>query len=331
MALSNSQYNAVMRDYEKRQLKNRHEREARIARVYQQVPQLKQLEQEISAQAAACARQSLSGSPEKIKEMKAQLEEMRLRRKELLKNSGFPEDYMEMRYTCPDCRDTGFTDGKRCHCFERARLRILYAQSGIEQALERENFSTFSFEWYDSRERLPQLGMTELDYMKLVAGRCREFAAEFPDKGENLLFTGSTGVGKTFLTNCIAKALIDRGISVIYLSSQDLFELFSKCRFGRDGQDEAEETCRHILDCQMLIIDDLGTELNNSFVSSQLFYCINERINRKLGTIISTNLSMDMLRDTYSDRVASRLMSHYATIPLYGGDIRVKKRQRYRD
>lgn len=173
--------------------------------------------------------------------------------------------------------------------------------------------------------------MTELDYMKLVAGRCREFAAEFPDKGENLLFTGSTGVGKTFLTNCIAKALIDRGISVIYLSSQDLFELFSKCRFGRDGQDEAEETCRHILDCQMLIIDDLGTELNNSFVSSQLFYCINERINRKLGTIISTNLSMDMLRDTYSDRVASRLMSHYATIPLYGGDIRVKKRQRYRD
>ena len=210
MALSNSQYNAVMREYEKRQLKNRHERDARIARVYQQVPQLKQLEQEISAQAAACARQSLSGSLERTKEMKAQLEEMRLRRKELLKNSGFPEDYMEMRYTCPDCKDTGFADGKRCHCFERARMRILYAQSGIEQALERENFSTFSFEWYDSREKVPQLGMTELDYMKLVARRCREFAAEFPGKGENLLFTGSTGVGKTFLTNCIAKALIDR-------------------------------------------------------------------------------------------------------------------------
>ena len=114
MALSNSQYNAVMREYEKRQLKNRHERDARIARVYQQVPQLKQLEQEISAQAAACARQSLSGSLERTKEMKAQLEEMRLRRKELLKNSGFPEDYMEMRYTCPDCKDTGFADGKRC-------------------------------------------------------------------------------------------------------------------------------------------------------------------------------------------------------------------------
>ncbi len=87
----------------------------------------------------------------------------------------------------------------------------------------------------------------------------------------------------------------------------------------------AQSACRHILDCDMLIIDDLGTELNNAFVSSQLFYCINERINREKGTIISTNLSVGMLRDTYSDRVTSRIMSHYATIPLYGGDIRMKK------
>ena len=142
------------------------------------------------------------------------------------------------------------------------------------------------------------------------------------------MFTGTTGVGKTFLTNCIAKELIDQGVSVIYFQSQDLFELFSRSKFGREGQEEAEENCRQILDCQLLIIDDLGTELNNSFVSSQLFYCVNERISRGRGTIISTNLSVDMLRDTYSDRVASRIMSHYTMVPLYGADIRIKKAKR---
>ena len=119
---------------------------------------------------------------------------------------------------------------------------------------------------------------------------------------------------------------MDRYVSVIYLSSPDLFEIFSKYKFGRDGEEDVEESYRYILDCDMLIIDDLGTELNNSFVSSQLFYCINERIGRKKGTIISTNLSMGMLKDTYSDRVTSRIMSNYRVIPLYGADIRMKKR-----
>ena len=105
-----------------------------------------------------------------------------------------------------------------------------------------------------------------------------------------------------------------------------MFEIFSKYKFGRESEEDAEESYRYILECDMLIIDDLGTELNNSFVSSQLFYCINERIGRKKGTIISTNLSMSMLKDTYSDRVTSRIMSNYRVIPLYGADIRMKKR-----
>ena len=168
--------------------------------------------------------------------------------------------------------------------------------------------------------------MTERAYMEIVVRQCREFAEQYPQKGNSILFTGGTGVGKTFLTNCIAKALIDRCISVIYLSSNELCEIFAKYKFGRDSEDDIEESYRYIVECDMLIIDDLGTELNNSFVSSQLFYCINERIGRKKGTIISTNLSMGMLKDTYSDRVTSRIMSSYRIIPLYGADIRMKKR-----
>lgn len=327
MALSNSQYNGVMREYEERQLKHRHERDRRVARLYEAAPEIQRLDQEITAQAARCARLGLAGD-KALEEEKNRLQELRRKRRDSLLEAGFPEDYTQMAYDCPDCKDTGYINGKRCHCFERARLRILYAQSGIEEILKRENFSTLTYEYYDDTKLLPGPGMTELQYMRRAVELCQRFAAEFPKKRGNLLLTGSTGVGKTFLTNCIARELIDAGVSVIYLSSQDLFELFSKSRFGREReeQEEAQENCRHILECELLVIDDLGTEINNSFVSSQLFYCINERINQNLGTIISTNLSIDLLRDSYSDRVASRIMSHYTMVPLYGADIRMKRK-----
>lgn len=326
MALSNSQYNAVMREYGQQQLADKHEQDRRIAEVYEKVPQIRALEEEISTRSAACARRLLAGDTGARAALRETLADLREQKEILLTSAGFPKDYMEMRYRCPDCKDTGYADGKRCHCFEQARIRILYAQSNIREVLERENFDTFSFRYFDDTREVPGLPMTELAYMKLVVKRCRAFAENFKKEGGNILFTGSTGVGKTFLTNCIAKELIDRYVSVIYLSSHDLFEIFSKHKFSYGPEEDLEETYRHILECDMLIIDDLGTEMNNTFVSSQLFYCINERLNRGKGTMISTNLSMDMLRDTYSDRVTSRLMSHYTTIPLYGGDIRMKKR-----
>lgn len=327
MALSNSQYNALMREYEKQQIKNRHEQERRIAQVYRRLPRIEEIDREIGAQSAACARKVLGGDGQARELLRAQLADLKEEKQALLKSAGFSVDYMEMRYRCMDCQDTGYANGKRCHCLERARIEILYAQSNLQEILKRENFSTFSFDYFDTQTKLPGLGLTQREYMEQVVRRCREFALRYPDKGKNILFTGSTGVGKTFLTNCIAKELIDRYVSVIYLSSSDLFELFSRFRFGRD-EEEAQESCRHILECDMLIIDDLGTEVNNTFVSSQLFYCVNERINRGKGTMISTNLSMDMLRDLYSDRVASRIMSQYLAIPLYGADLRMKIRRK---
>ncbi len=326
MGLNNSQYNQVMREYEQQQLKNRYEQQRRVEEVYARVPQIGALDEEIRSQGARSARMALKGDTEAGRRFRENLADLREQKQVLLAAAGYPPDYMDMHYQCPACKDTGYENGRRCRCFEQARTRILYAQSNIRQVLERENFDTLSYSWYDGERRLERLGMTELDYMKMVVAKCREFAAGFPEKGRNLLFTGSTGVGKTFLTNCIAKALIDRYISVIYLTSQDLFELLSRYKFGRDLQEDTEEACRHILECEMLIIDDLGTEVNNTFVSSQLFYCINERILREKGTIISTNLSVGVLQDTYSDRVTSRIMSHYAAIPLYGEDIRVKKK-----
>lgn len=324
MSLNNSQYNAIMRIYNQRQFQDKYEQDQRREEVYQKVPQIRQIEDEISSQAVRCARKLLDGDANAKEELKQHIEDLREQKEVLLSAFGFPADYMEIHYACPECQDTGYVDGRKCRCFKKEEIRLLYSQSNIEEVLLRENFDSFSYEYYDDRVVIPEIQMTVADYMRQVHTWCKEYVENFEKKGGNLIFTGSTGVGKTFLTNCIAKALIDQYQSVIYLSSNDLFDVFSKNKFHYDTEEEMKDMYQYILDCDLLIIDDLGTELNNTFVSSQLFYCINERLLRKKSTIISTNLSMTMLRDTYSDRISSRIISQYSIIPLYGDDIRTK-------
>ena len=324
MSLNNSQYNAIMRIYNQRQFQDKYEQDQRREEVYQKVPQIRQIEDEISSQAVRCARKLLDGDTNAKEELKQHIEDLREQKEVLLSAFGFPADYMEMHYACPECQDTGYVDGRKCRCFKKEEIRLLYSQSNIEEVLLRENFDSFSYEYYDDRVVIPEIQMTVADYMRQVHTWCKEYVENFEKKCGNLIFTGSTGVGKTFLTNCIAKALIDQYQSVIYLSSNDLFDVFSKNKFHYDTEEEMKDMYQYILDCDLLIIDDLGTELNNTFVSSQLFYCINERLLRKKSTIISTNLSMTMLRDTYSDRISSRIISQYSIIPLYGDDIRTK-------
>ena len=292
MALSNSQYNAVMRGYEERQRLQRRAMEARVREVYSKIPQIQELDRQLSTRAADCARRVLGGDTKAREHLKEELADLKEQKLVLLKSAGFPADYMELRYDCPDCQDTGYVNGKRCHCFERQRLNILYAQSNIEAVLKEENFDHLRFDFYDDTEKVPQLGMTERAYMDVVVRQCREFAQQYPAKGNSILFTGGTGVGKTFLTNCIARKLMDTYHSVIYFSASDLFEVFSRNKFDYDQAEEMKDTYRYILDCDLLIIDDLGTELNNSFTSSQLFYCINERMNMNRSTIISTNCTI---------------------------------------
>ena len=288
---------------------------------------IKELDHSISSRAVACARKMLGGEEQALKELQQELGDLREQKSILLKAAGYPVDYMEMRYACPDCSDTGYKDGKKCRCFRRSEMKYLYAQSNIEAIVKAQNFSTFSFDYFDDTKVISGLNRTIKQYMGQVLEACRDFAGHFSEKGGNLLFTGPTGVGKTFLTNCIAKELIDCYCSVIYLSANDLFEVFSKNRFEYQSEDEVRGMYQYVLDCDLLIIDDLGTELNNSFISSELFYCMNERLNRSKSTIISTNHPLNELNDRYGDRVTSRLYSHYTVIPLYGADIRIRKRQ----
>lgn len=329
MALSNSQYDSIMRMYHQEQLRNKHELDKRTAEVYEKIPAIREINDAVGASALQRARQLLAGDTNavhKLRETIAQLKEERLI---LLKSQGYAADYLDMRYKCPDCLDTGYKDGKKCHCFKMREIELLYAQSNIRQILEKENFNTFSFDYYDDTHVYGQAGKTAREYMRQVVSLCRQYVDGFGANKDNLLFTGKTGLGKTFLSNCIARELIERSFSVVYLQAAQMFDIFSKEKFDRDSTDEDRDRSNYLLECDLLIIDDLGTEMVNTFTTSQLFFVVNERLNREKGTIISTNLPVNEMRDEFTDRVMSRIISRYTLVPLYGEDIRIQKKMEY--
>ena len=325
MPLKNAQYDILMRMYDRRQLDNRYDQQKRITRAYTLSPRLREIDQEIGSLSAQRAKLRILGNGMGASEsLKAATVALQKERGSILEQLGLPRDYLEMRYHCPDCRDTGYIGSEKCHCFKQAAVNLLYDQSNIRAILERENFSSFSLSYYSDGYD-PDLGQSIRDYMQSILLRCKDFAASYPEKGQNIMFTGTTGVGKTFLSNCIAKALIERCFSVVYLTATELFDIFSRACFSYE-EEAAEDIDHYILDSDMLIIDDLGTERANAFTVSKLFYCINEHLVRKKGTLISTNLKPGEIRDLYTERVASRILSHYEIISLFGDDIRIVKK-----
>ncbi|MDO4294668.1 MAG: ATP-binding protein [bacterium] len=326
MPLSNSQYDAIMRTYDQKQFQDKREQDERVREVYEHIPRIRELDQQIGSTAVQQARLLLGGDKEALSKLRLALEELRREKRQLLEEGAYPADYMEMHYQCPDCKDSGYRDGKKCHCFLQAQMELLYAQSNIREILKTENFRQFTYRYYDDSKIVERLGMTQRVYMQRVVEQCKEYIRRFPSEKGSILFTGTTGTGKTFLSNCIAAELIERCFSVLYFSATDLFDVFSKNRFESKNPEDMQEMYRHILDCDLLVIDDIGTELINTFTTSQLFYCINERLNRKKGTIVTTNLPLNRLRDEFTDRIASRIMSKYQMIPLVGEDIRIQKK-----
>lgn len=324
MALSNSQYDELLRHYQATQLKNRHLQEERLKNAYLKFPELKEIDDAIAECSVGQARKLLDGDCQALDELKVQLAHLRTKKENLIASAGFPKDYFDPIYTCPDCQDTGFIDGKRCHCFLQASIDLVYTQSNLKKILSKENFETFSFDYYSDIEVNPATGLTSLATAQKAVAICKHFIDTFDQEFSNLLFYGDTGIGKTFLSNCVAKELLDSGHSVIYFTAFQLFDILSKNVFEKDA--DAIAANQNIFDCDLLIIDDLGTELANSFTTSQLFLCLNERILRQKSTLISTNLNMNQIADIYSERVLSRISSSYIVMKLFGDDIRMKKR-----
>ncbi|MGP1348376.1 MAG: ATP-binding protein [Stomatobaculum sp.] len=329
MALSNSQFNAILREYERIQSENRREWRERRAQVMAAVPELGALERKAAVSALDRLKKAVrEGDGTAVGGFSEEVGEIERKKAELLHAAGFPPDALEMHYHCADCRDTGFIEGEKCHCFHARAIKLLYAQAKLDRIMEKENFRKFSLDWYDDTRVITAIGMTERAWMRRIEEQCRRYAAEFSEKHGSILFQGNTGVGKTFLSNSIAKELIERGNSVIYLTAAEFFDCMAKVRIEKTEELTLRELYGYIFSCDLLILDDLGTEVTNTFSASQLFYMVNSRLNEQRGTVISTNLSMRMLRDTYSDRTTSRITSGYDILMLYGDDIRAKKRMK---
>lgn len=326
MQLKNFQYNKILREYDKRQLENRHELEERVKHIYSILPELKEIDDQIVSNSIQSAKLSLMGDDQSLNSLADRNLDLSMRKIEILTENGYPSNYLMPTYHCKDCKDTGYIENEKCHCFKQAIVDLLYSQSNIKGIMEQENFSTFRYDFYTDSYIEETTNLTPLANIKKVVSSCIEYIDTFDSTYSNLLLYGNAGVGKTFLANCIAKELLDRSHTVIYLTAFQLFDILEKNKFNKDQEkSEANEQFAYILDCDLLIIDDLGTELNNSFITSQLYLCINERHLRKKSTIISTNLSWDNLNTNYSERIFSRLASNYRLLKIVGDDIRIKK------
>ncbi|MCI9462850.1 MAG: ATP-binding protein [Lachnospiraceae bacterium] len=318
MSLTNTQYNTIIRDYENRQLNSRHDLERKTAYVYDNIPGYRDLEDTVASLSVACGKKYLEGDEHALQELHENLAEIAARKAALLKSAGLPEDYLKPAYICPDCQDTGYIGPEKCHCFRQAMTTLLYEQSNIREMLQSENFQTLSYEYYEGEH---------LSHFKNAVTTCRNFIKNFNSDYHNLFFYGTVGTGKSFLSNCIAKELIESGHCVIYFSASSLFDMLSKYSFDYKNKEEQRERYQDLYECDLLIIDDLGTELTNQFVASQLFSLLNERHMGKRATVISTNLSLEELRNRYSDRIFSRITSHYEICKLTGPDIRMYKKR----
>ena len=318
MALSNGQVQEIQRILSERQLEAHRRYLEKREEIFRKLPELEELEEKVRAFSLSVAGEMQQGNREGLLRLKEEIGKLHKEKKALLESAGYKiQDLEEEEHFCPLCQDTGYVDGKKCQCFLKLQGELLYRQSRMGAVLERENFSKFQLERFDNIEKLGQCGNKTLrEYIKEIRDYLTNYCEEYPKNNRSILFTGSTGTGKTYFLHSIAKALLDRGVSVLYFTATGLFEYFSKRMREEDTEDYIEEV-------DVILIDDLGTEFSNSFTTSRFFALLNQRILDRKTMLISTNLNFKELRETYSDRVVSRFMSDYEIIPLYGKDQRL--------
>ncbi len=317
MALTNAQYDSIMHEYEDRRSLHRQELEERLQSVYDTVPGYRELDEETASASVSFGKRLLAGEKLDKSLLRRELAELARQKQLLLTESGYSADFLDMGYTCPDCKDTGYIGNEKCHCFKQKIIETLYDRSNLKLLTKSCNFKKMSTGYYAGED---------LDRFLKARAVAEDFIKNFGSDYQNLFIYGTVGTGKSFLSICIADELLKKGHSVIYFSSLELFKLLAQNTFDYKNKSELQSLYDDLFGCELLVIDDLGTELTNAFVSSELFSCINERDMRKKSTIITTNFSLEQLQQTYSDRIFSRVTSNFRLLKLSGQDIRKIKK-----
>ena len=295
------------------------ERRVRISRL---APHILQLEREIASTSARIASAVLSG--ESVQEKLAKIREFNLAKQQALKEAlsaaGFESNALEIQYSCPLCKDTGNNNGKLC-----LQKGLMYERLGAVSSLADSTFENFSLHYY-SDAPINGSPVSERAIMKKALLECTKFATNFSPASPSLLLIGAPGLGKTHLSIAIACAAIDKGFDVMYVPFHTLLTKLEAARFGKTSE-EFQDYLSPVLNCELLVLDDLGSEFSTSFSTAVLYDMINSRQLQGVPTIINTNLKESELSIRYGDRIRSRLLGCYRIIPFTGSDIRLQKKQ----
>ena len=325
MALTNEQYNAVTRYYDALRSEDRALYFSRLEELYEKVPGYKALCDSLAEMSVNAVKMRISGDKGYM-DISSRLKETEEKLDLLLKENGYPLDYLDDIYHCRDCRDTGYVDGQKCHCFSKAMAELFYndADKELNVILQDKSIRDFDLDMYP--ETSDDDNASPRDYARKALADSIKFIENAEKEPVNMLFYGGTGVGKTFLSACIGSELIKKGMSVYYVMAITLKDIFTNSTFGQEEEaGEAAVLMERLYHTDLLIIDDLGTELHNAFTDSQLFALLDRRMIKKQSTIISTNLSLGDIKERYTDRIFSRLFSGFEIYLMMGDDIRLVK------
>ena len=328
MGYSRKIHDLASRELERRRDNAINTQKRRYAEVTEVIPELRDIEKEMSSTGLAVVRAiGMGEDAQKYIEKLAQLNlSAQSRRKQLLESAGYTEDYLEITYTCCACKDTGTREGRACDCRKALLRTFAFAQLSELSPAESCTFESFDVNYYPKAGD-GQSGVSPYTKMKEIYDFCRNYAEDFDTDSPNLYMFGKTGLGKTHLSLAIAGTVVNKGFGVIYGAAQNLLNRLERERFGRSVSNDGH-TEQALLDCDLLILDDLGAEFSTTFTVAALYNIINTRLSRNKTTIISTNLTAAELEDKYTQRIASRITGNYIPLNFIGRDVRQLKRRR---
>lgn len=336
--MSSNVHNLIKIEYEKKQKNAYDEQITRKNEIYAKIPRIEELDRLLNLLGLKYGKILINKTLSVdivMSELNKQLEELQNEKINLLKAYGYPENYMDMVYSCARCKDTGFVDNfsvlEMCKCYKQKLIEYLYKSSNLK-SLELDNFNNFNEALY-SKEAGNKFEISPFENILNIKKRALSFIDNFSMTEErNLFFSGSTGVGKTFMCSCIAKELLDKGYTVMYQTAPSLFNIINQSKMNHSFDQNSDELCyKNILEVDLLIIDDLGTETPSPARYADFLTVINTRqlnnAQKSCKTIISTNLDASKMLEWYTERVVSRIIGYFDSLTFIGEDIRIKNKK----
>ncbi|MBQ8301607.1 MAG: ATP-binding protein [Clostridia bacterium] len=316
--------NKIMTEYDNLRVIAAADRKKRISEVYASFPRIEEIDKEIFRRGNENMN-NIFKNPDKKEEFNADFKENLKRlndeKNQIMKENNISPDFDKEIFNCKNCSDTGYDEnGVKCQCFKQKLINEAYSMSNMEEIISKQNFETFSFNYYSKKPS--ENGISPYDNMTKIYNNCKKFCQNFDKETKGLVFYGSTGLGKTFLSSAIAKELMDNGKIIVYARATKMFSMYEDYKFGRNSD---RSVIDNMYNADLLIIDDLGTEPMNNNNLSFLFDVINERTAKNKKIIINTNLQISELTKMYSMRFTSRLYEYFMLYKFFGEDIRIQK------